>query len=81
MNSIITFSNHNGRKFLQQFSCEGSFEDEIEIDLKVATINEISINKRSGLLLGLENGSLVVFDLQTPSKVKDIKNEHLKKIN
>lgn len=44
-------------------------------------MRELSINKRSVLLMGLENGSIIIFSIADNLKVKDIKSEHLKKVN
>ncbi len=49
--------------------------------MKIVTMRELSINKKSVLLMGLENGSIIVFSIMDNLKVKDIKNEHLKKVN
>ena len=49
--------------------------------MKVVTMNEITMNKRSILLMGLENGSIILFKMGQNSRVKDIKNEHLKRVN
>lgn len=52
--------------------------EEIEIDMKVVIMREIVINKRGGILIGLENGSLLVVGLAKGIQTMNVKSEHLK---
>lgn len=79
-NTIVSFGISNGKKFIEEYSCETNSMSQHELDADVVAMAELSIGKEKALMLALEDGKLIVFGgLQRPL-IMDSKNIHLKRV-
>lgn len=55
--------------------------DEIEIDMRITTMSEITINKRSCLVAGLDNGTILTLVFSNKKlQSSGIRNDHIKAV-
>jgi hypothetical protein len=65
--TIIAFGTYNGKKYLEEYSCESNSFTQQEVDMNIIKMAEVVLGKEKAIILTLENGSIVVFGgLQKP---------------